>query len=406
MAHPSSAATAPTAGSTRLLALDALRGATIAGMIVVNTPGSWSAVFPPLLHASWHGLTPADLVFPFFLFIVGVSIALSFRRQLASGASAPELHRKILWRAVKIFAVGVFLNLWPDFAVGDIRFAGVLQRIALVFGATGILFLHLRWRGLLGASFMLLLGYWALLSWVPVPRDAVAERALETGLVERSHGAQVPVAVTALNERALAPNLEPGTNLAAWFDREFLPGGMWERTWDPEGWLSTLPSIATALLGVLTGLFLLHTPALRRRVMGSLGAGLVLLLIGWAWSTVFPLNKNLWTSSFVLVSAGWSLVLLALFIVVIDGSGWRRPAFPFLVFGSNPIAAYTLAGMLTVVFVRPWIGGTSVAQAVMRAGAAVGAPAPLASLCFALLYTAVIFIPIYMLHRRRIFLRL
>jgi predicted acyltransferase len=394
------------ADSSRLVSLDALRGATIAAMIVVNTPGTWSAVYAPLRHADWHGLTPTDLVFPFFLFIVGVSIALAFTKQQAAGVSRSLLHRRILIRTAKIFAVGLFLNLWPQFAFGEIRVAGVLQRIALVFGVVALLFLHLRWKGLVSLTIALLVGYWGLLTLVPVPRDAVVERALATGQVERAHGTLVPVVVAERSPTAIAPNLEPGTNLAAWIDRAFLPGRFYERTWDPEGWLSTLPSVATGLLGLLTGLLLLRTPALRARLTLLAAGGALLLGIGYLWSVVFPMNKNLWTSSFVLVSAGWLLVLFAVMLSLIDGRGWRRWAYPAIAFGSNPITAYVLAGMLTVVAFRPWAFGTSPARAFLELLGSGGVPAELASLLFALTYTAIIFIPILLLHRRRIFIRL
>lgn len=224
---------------TRLLSLDALRGFTIVGMIVVNSPGSWSHVFAPLLHASWHGITPTDLVFPFFLFMVGVSITLAYGRRRDHQTGPKQAYRKILWRVAKIFALGVFLNLWPNFDFEAIRIAGVLQRIAIVFGICALLFITTTWRAQLYLGLAILLGYWASLSLVPVPLDAVNERALETGLVERSHGKEVPVTVQRTGKTSIAPNYEPGTNLAAWVDRQLLPGRMWERTWDPEGVLST-----------------------------------------------------------------------------------------------------------------------------------------------------------------------
>jgi predicted acyltransferase len=390
----------------RLLSLDALRGYTIAAMIVVNTPGSWEAMYPPLQHAAWHGLTPTDLIFPFFLFIVGVSVGLAYANQRVPGGAAPGLHRRILGRSAKIFAVGLFLNLWPDFAFGDLRVAGVLQRIALVFGISALLFLHLRTRTLAFVTGGALLGAWALLTLVPVPRDAVIEQAVESGTVERAWGTRVAVMVRVRDATTIAPNLESGTNLAAWLDRRLLPGRHYERTWDPEGLLSTLPALATSLLGVLTALFLRRFKGLRERLWGLGLAGLALLLAGSLWSLVLPLNKHLWTSSFVLVTAGWALLLLALATGLIDGLGRRRWAWPGLVFGSNAITAYVLAGMLTVVVYRPWVGGVSLAGAWMRTGAALGAPAELASLLFSLAYTAVCFLPVWLLYRKRIFLRL
>ena len=392
--------------SGRLLSLDALRGATIAAMIVVNTPGSWSAIYPPLRHADWHGLTPTDLVFPFFLFIVGVSIALAYGKTLNAGADLRPVRRKILIRSAKIFAVGVFLNLWPEFAFDEIRIAGVLQRIAIVFAVAALLFVHLRWRALAGITAAILLGYWGLLTLVPVPRDGVNAQALASGQIERAHGTIVNVDITARNNGAIAPNLEPGTNLAAWFDRKFLPGSFYESTWDPEGWLSTVPSLATTLLGILTGVLLGKRTVPRARFLALAGGGLGCLVVGYGWSLTFPLNKNLWTSSFVLVSAGWSLLAFALTMGWVEGRGQTRWLFPGLVFGANAITAYVLAGMLTTITHRDWLMGFSPVDYFMNTLDLLGFSPELASLCFALTYTGMIFVPVWMLYQRRIYIRL
>lgn len=393
--------------SNRLLALDALRGFTIAAMIVVNTPGDWGAVYGPLLHASWHGFTPTDAIFPFFLFIVGVSIALAYSKRLAAGANRGELSRKILWRGAKIFAVGVFLNLWPDFALADIRVAGVLQRIAVVFVITALIFLVVKRRRTFTAiTAVLLIGYWALLSYVPVPRDGVIEHALVSGQIERAHGSIENVTITATGANTIAPNLEPATNLAAWVDRLLLPGEFYERNWDPEGLLSTIPSIATALLGVMTGMTLIRFTELRDRLIVLFVGAAVCLTAGYAWGHFFPLNKNLWTSTFVLVNAGWAMLGLGLATVLIDRLNWKAWAWPGLVFGANAITAYTLAGMLGVVIWSPWFGGASLQGLTMQVVQTAGGSAKFASLLCALLYTAVIFLPVWLLHRKRIFIRL
>ena len=397
---------APSPSPSRLLALDALRGFTIAAMIIVNTPGSWSALYAPLAHASWHGLTPTDVIFPFFLFIVGVSIALAYTKHLKTGADRSALGRKILGRGLKIFAVGLFLNLWPSFDFAEIRVAGVLQRIAVVFVVVALLFLHCRRRVLTGITVALLLGYWALLAWVPVPKDATIESALATGQIERAWGSTETVDIRSTSANAIAANLEPGTNLAAWIDRRLLPGRLYENAWDPEGLLSTLPAIATALLGALTGIALLRFAGLRERLI-VLGVGAVgCLLAGMIWAQVFPLNKNLWTSSFVLVTAGWAMLGLGLATAMIDGLGWKRWATPGLIFGANAITAYTLAGMLVVVITSNWFGGESLQGLAFAAAQSVGASAKLASLTCALLYAVVIFVPVWLLHRKRIFVRL
>ncbi len=397
----------PAPSSDRLLALDALRGFTIAAMIIVNTPGDWGAVYAPLLHAPWHGLTPTDIIFPFFLFIVGVSIALAYTKRLKAGADRAELSRRILWRGAKIFLVGLFLNLWPDFDFAGIRVAGVLQRIAVVFVVAALLFLVVKRRRTFTAiTAALLLGYWALLTLAPVPRDATIDQALATGQIERAHGSLVSVAVTATSANTIAANLEPGTNLAAWVDRKLLPGAFYERTWDPEGLLSTVPSIATALLGVLTGMALIRFTTLRDRLTILFVGAAVGIIVGHLWGLVFPLNKNLWSSSFVLATAGWALLGLGLATALIDGLDWKAWAWPGVVFGANAITAYTLAGMLGVLIWSPWFGGTSLQDLTMNAAQSAGASAKLASLTCALLYTALVFLPVWLLHRKRIFIRL
>ncbi len=388
----------------RSVAVDALRGLTVASMIVVNTPGTWSAIYPPLRHADWHGLTPTDLVFPFFLFIVGVSIALAYAPAAMTAPDRAAARRKILWRGVKIFAVGLFLNLWPDFAWADLRVAGVLQRVAVVFVVAALLHLHLGRRTLAAVTVALLVGYWGALTLVPVPRDAVVEQALATGAVARAHGT-VAVTPAARGPGHIEPNLQPGINLQAWADRQFLPGRRYERTWDPEGILSTLPSAATALLGILAGLLFTRPEWRARRAITLAGAGVAALAVGYAWGLVWPLNKNLWTGSFVLVAAGWCLLCLALCVWWIDDRGWRRPFIPAVAFGMNAITAYALAGMSHRLFSLAWLD-RSIAQSIMDGVRWLGGSLELASLTFALFYTGIIFIPVYVLYCRRVFIRL
>ncbi|EDY85118.1 hypothetical protein VDG1235_4753 [Verrucomicrobiia bacterium DG1235] len=390
----------------RLLALDALRGFTIIGMIIVNSPGSWSHVYSPLLHASWHGVTPTDLVFPFFLFFVGVSIALAYSGKRGTKRERVGKYRKIFWRVAKIFALGLFLNLWPYFYFEEMRVAGVLQRIALVFGVCAILFLNTRWKQQLWVGASILLGYWALLVWVPVPLDEVNAGALETGIVERSYGTEVAVSVEARGETSIAGNFEPGVNIAAWVDRVLLPGGMWERTWDPEGLLSTVPAVATGIFGMLVGALILGVGDPYRRVSWVFFVGVVALLIGSAWSWVFPYNKNLWSSSFVLYAGGWSALSLAACLLLIDVRGHRSWAKIGLIFGSNPVVAYALSGMLTVVFYSGIGPLPSLSVAFMDAAANMGVASKLASLVYALLYVGVLYVPVYWLWKRRIFVRL
>lgn len=398
---------APLSGRSRLVSLDALRGYTIAGMIIVNTPGSWSDVFAPLRHASWHGLTPTDLVFPFFVFIVGVSIVLSMQKYRSADRVEPRVWRRIFVRVGKIFLVGIFLNLWWRFDVDSLRWAGVLQRIALVYGACACLFLLATWRVQVAVLMTLLLGYTTLLLCVPVPLDSVNQQALESGSVERSHGAVVAVDVEAFNAQSLRPNFEPGTNLIAWVDRRLLPGRLYERNWDPEGLLSTLPAIGTGLLGVLAGMILVAPWASSRRIHALFLLGVGCLVLGIAWSWVEPINKNLWSSSFVLVTAGCSLLCLASCALLADEWGYKRWTFVGKVFGSNAITAYALSGML-VVLIRTPIPGLEISlqQGFMQLGLSLGIAAKLVSLGWALLYAAFIFGIVYVFYRMRIFIRL
>lgn len=391
---------------TRLLSLDALRGFTIVGMIVVNSPGSWSHVFSPLLHASWHGITPTDLVFPFFLFIVGVSITLAYGRKQDQQTEPRKAYRKILWRVAKIFALGVFLNLWPNFDFEAIRIAGVLQRIAIVFGVCAILFLTTTWRSQLYLGLAILVGYWASLSLIPVPMDAVNRRALETGFVERSHGKEVAVTVEQTGETSIAPNYEPGTNLAAWVDRKLLPGRMWERTWDPEGVLSTLPAIVTGIFGMLIGSLLLAISDPYRRVSWVMTIGVLTLLIGMLWSMAFPLNKNLWSSSFVLFSGGWASLCLGVCLMFADILGYQKWTRLGIVFGSNAIVAYALSGMLMVVFYSGFGPIPSLSRWFMNTTIDLGFPPKIASLSYALLYLALIYLPVSILKRKKLFIKL
>ncbi len=294
--------------SPRLVSLDAFRGATIAAMILVNNPGSWSAIYWPLDHAKWHGWTPTDLIFPFFLFMVGMGIVFSSRGSFTEAAL----------RAGKLVGLGLFMAAWPYFNFATLRWPGVLQRIGLCYLAAWVLRRALGPRGLAVTVFALLAGYWVLLTFVPLPGGA-------------------------------APNLEPGQNLAAAIDRLFLDGHMWRqtKTWDPEGLVSTLPAIATTLLGVLAGLWLRAGHDKARTALGLLAAGAALTLLGDAWGAAFPVNKSLWTSSYVLLSGGLAAGLFGLFYALADGLEWRAHWTPPLVaWGRNAILVFVLSGLL------------------------------------------------------------
>lgn len=284
----------------RLLSLDVFRGITIAGMILVNNPGSWDHVYPPLLHAKWHGWTPTDLIFPFFLFIVGVAMSFSFAVQ-----GKPPSLAKILSRSLVLFGLGLFMAAYPWFDVAHVRIPGVLQRIALCYLATSLLVLHASRKAIYGILALLLGSYFLL----------------------------------------LRGDLSVDGNLAARVDRFLLVGHLWKATWDPEGLLSTLPAIATTILGYLAGERLRVNENPHETAATLFTAGWALILGGLLWSLFFPINKNLWTSSYVLFTAGAALQFLAFLYWVVDVKKWRAGTYPAVVFGRNAIAVFVLSGL-------------------------------------------------------------
>ncbi len=310
----------------RILSVDIFRGATIVLMILVNTPGTWSAVYAPFLHAKWHGYTPTDLVFPFFLFIVGTSIVFSYKNKTAS----TETYKKIVIRTLKLIGLGLFLGAFliefpfvKDFA--DIRFPGVLQRIGVVFFFAAILFLNCNWKTLIGISITLLVGYWLLMTLIPV--DGVAST------LER------------------APN-----NFANWLDVKVFGTHNYKPDYDPEGLLSTIPSIVSSLLGIFTGLIL--TSKQEKKATILMGIGGALLIIGHIWDIFFPINKALWTSSFVLVTAGWANLILALIYYLTDVKGLKFGSI-FRYAGANAITLYFLSSFISKIMGQIKISETS-----------------------------------------------
>jgi predicted acyltransferase len=374
----------------RLLSLDAFRGATIAGMLLVNNPGSWSDIYPPLAHAPWHGWTPADTIFPFFLWIVGVAMALSFARRVEQGADRGALFRHVVIRSGIIFGLGLLLAAFPfgllpahHFSLEKLRIPGVLQRIGLCYLAAGAIFLRTTWKGQLGWAAGLLLGYWALLALVPVP----------------GYGAGV---------------LEPAGNLTGWIDSHLLAGHTWSGApapgFDPEGILSTLPAIATTLLGAVAA-HLVRTgsgPALSLRLVRD---GAILLAVGAVWSLVFPINKSLWTSSYAVFMSGWAMVLLGAFHWLIDVRGWQRWATPLVIYGSNALAMFVLAGLVGRLFVFiKWTDADGKAVALktwIYQTMFVPLASPVnASLLFALAFVLVFLVIAWALWRKKWFLKI
>lgn len=359
----------------RLISLDAFRGFTIAAMILVNYPGSWSHVYPPLLHADWHGLTPTDLIFPFFIFIVGVSIALAYMKRLEAGVPKRPMYKKIIYRALKIFIVGILLWLFPRFDLENVRFAGVLQRIAIVFLVSAFLFLNSKWKTQALVAVVLLTGYWLLMVLVPTP------------------GYEKPM-------------LEPGINLAAWIDKQLLPGYMWQKTWDPEGILSTLPSIATGITGLLAGHIILSKLPQERKVITLFSMGFFAFVIGYFWHYIFPINKNIWTSSFVMVTSGLAAMVLAISIFFVDVKGRTRFTKPGIVFGSNAIAVYVLADVWGQLFYQLKLGGSSLNVHFLNMFESAGLSLKFGSFLYAVLFVSFNFIPAWILYQKKIFIKL
>lgn len=359
----------------RLISLDAMRGFTIAGMILVNYPASWQYIYPPLEHAEWDGLTPTDLVFPFFLFIVGVSITLSFTKLLEKNTPKNTLYRKIVIRAIKIFAVGIILSLIPNFEFGNIRFAGVLQRISIVFLVCSFVFLNtsIRFQAWLGA--IILVAYWLAMTLIPTP-----------GVGEVS--------------------LEKGVNLAAWVDSVLLPGRMWQGTWDPEGILSTFPAIVTGITGLLAGHLLLSKRTPNEKANILLVCGFASLVAGYIWGLTFPVNKNLWSSSYVLVTSGLASLTLGTMYYVVDIRNYTSGTRPGIIFGANAIAVYVLSDIISIFFYSINFGSASLNQHFMNGLTTTGIAPELASMLYAIIFVMINFLIAYFLYKKKIFIRL
>jgi predicted acyltransferase len=360
----------------RYLAVDVMRGLTLIAMIIVNDPGSWDHVFPPLLHAEWNGLTPTDYVYPFFLFIIGVSIALAYQPKLAQENAKNKLVYKIITRTLKIFALGIFLWLFPSFDFTEIRWAGVLQRIALVFLPCALLFLYTDKTFQIRLAAIILVFYWILMAYIPVPGIG-------------------------------APDLSvPEKNWAHYLDSLLLPGIMWQKTWDPEGILSTLPAIVTGILGLIAGHIILHQREIKQKLLSLFFMGFILIALGDLWQWFFPINKNIWSSSYTCLMGGFATLTLAALIYLIDFKEKNKWIYPATVFGTNAITAYVLSGTLTVIFYNDALIANGLNGQFMKFGTNIGLAPSFSSFLYALFYVIVIFIPLYFLHKKKIFVKL
>jgi predicted acyltransferase len=384
----------------RLVSLDVYRGLTVAGMILVTDPGTYSAVYWPLRHAEWNGATPTDMIFPSFLFIVGVAIPFSFAKRMERGAARARIAGHVVLRSAMLFAIGLIVNGFPDYDLHSLRVPGILQRIALCYFCGGLIYLwsrgnvRTRVQGsggnwiIAGLTASILAAYWLMLKLVPVPGFG-------------------------------AGRLDSLGNLPAYIDRSLLgTRHMWAYgltpgygvTYDPEGLLSTLPAVATLLIGVLAGEWMRTKRSGRRKAIGLAAAGLILLLVGWLLHPLLPINKRIWTSTFALFSSGVSLVVFSFCYAIVDLERWRRWAVPVLVFGTNAIFAFALSSVITTLSDRiHLLDGGGAALSLHRWGYQYGFASWLqpvhASLAYAMAIVLLNMAIVGLLYRRRIFLR-
>jgi predicted acyltransferase len=396
----------------RLVSLDVFRGLTVAGMLLVNDPGTWSAIYPPLRHAEWHGWTPTDLIFPFFLFIVGITTQLSISARRARGDDERAVRRQIFRRAGLIFLFGLLINGFPFFTWGNLpgnaepsfmerivdrlldwRIMGVLQRIALAYLISALIATRATIRTQVIVTAALLFGYWLVMTVLPVPGTNGTPGAL---LLDR-----------------------PETTMAAYWDRFFLD---WTRfglgnhiwsgsvTWDPEGFLSTAGAVATALLGNLVGRWIGQQKPLLERVAAMFAAGTIGMVLGLMWNWVFPINKGIWTSSYVLFTAGMATVALATIMWLVDIQNRRGWTKPFVVYGMNPMAAFVgsaVMARLIYSILRVDSNGQSISlQSWIYQTAFASWLSPMtASLAFAVAFVTFWYAVLALLYRRNIFFR-
>ncbi len=306
-------------GQNRLLSLDVFRGMTIAAMVLVNNPGTWTSIYAPLKHAEWHGATPTDYIFPFFLFIVGIAIPLALGKRVEQRGITRDVYLKIFRRFALIFLLGLFLAAFPFFDFSTLRIPGVLQRIAVCYLIASLIFIHTNWKQQTLVAIALLFIYWALISLIPVP------------------GCEA----TTIDDKAC--------NLAAYIDRlVFGENHIWRsaKVYDPEGILSTIPAISTTLSGVLTGIWLKTKRTDLEKVGAIFFFGIILTTLGWCWHSFFPMNKALWTSSYVVYMSGLALCFLGFCYWLIDIKGYKKWTKPFVIFGVNALALFVFSGLL------------------------------------------------------------
>ena len=410
--RPRVAVGGPKQSRERLLSLDVFRGLTVAGMLLVNDPGTWSAIYPPLEHAAWNGWTPTDLVFPFFLFIVGITTHLSLSARRARGADEGDIRRQILRRGALIFLLGFLLNGFPFFTWSSVsgvadptfvqrivdrlyhwRIMGVLQRIGVAYMCAALLTQGASIKRVVTTVGALLLGYWVVMTMVPVPGTGGTFGALLLDV--------------------------PSGTMAAYWDRVLLD---WSRfglgnhiwsgsvTFDPEGILSTIPAICTAMLGVLAGRWIGTERSIEERLNGLFSVGCLAMCLGMIWNWAFPINKSIWTSSYVIFTAGLAAVTIATIMWLVDVHGSRRWTNFFVIYGTNPLIAFMGSGLLarliySVIYVNYHGSRVPVQSAIYQSLFASWLPPVNASLAFALCFVGLWYGILVVLYRRKIFLK-
>ncbi len=366
----------------RLTSLDAFRGLTVASMMLVNNPGDWGAIYPPLEHAAWSGWTFTDIIFPFFLWMVGVALTLSTAKRIEQGANREKLLAHVVRRSVLIFALGLFLAGFPYFHLSHIRIPGVLPRIAVCYFIASLIFLYSKWRTQVAAIVVLFASYWLLMMLVPLPCAGTSR-------------------------------FDINCNFARYVDGLLLSGHMWSQTkvWDPEGIVSTLPAIATTLFGVLTGTLLRQKLSSEKKAIFLLGIGAGLFALGQVANIWMPINKSLWTVSFSLLMAGLATMEFAVLYWVIDIRGYKKWATPLVIYGTNAIVVFVLSGVVGRLLGLVKVTGPDgqPEDLVDRIYQTVFLPlaSPInASLLYAIAFVALFFLISWFLYRRRWFVRL
>jgi predicted acyltransferase len=379
------------------MSLDVFRGATIAAMMLVNNPGDWGSVYAPLKHAPWHGWTFTDLIFPFFLWIVGMAIPLSISRRLEGGASRAQLFSHAVRRACIIFALGFFLNSfgylvdgslfrggfseWLRHYLTTVRVPGVLQRIAICYLAAIGIYLCGGIRAQWAALATLLLGYWLMMTVVPVPGHG-------PGVLEKEGNLSQYIDNLVMNRPAIGTHVYEGSKI-----------------YDPEGVLSTLPAIGTCIFGVLAGMLLQASKTREEKTAWMFTGGAALLWAGQLFNLVFPINKEIWTSSYTVFMAGMAMTCFACCYWLVDIQGWKKFPRPFAIYGMNAITVFVLSGMLGRLAVEIRVGESALKTWLFKNSFGMIPDPRLASLCWALMWVLLLYGVAWAMHRRKWFVR-